>query len=556
MAKRNPFNSDMVTLILATGSSYFTRPGQTASASHYLRLFNCRPALSWVILDVLKKTEDYITVIVEEKAKELIQFCLFTYGRNPRFTLCKIHQSANLVKALSTALQLSCSTEHPSCVRVICGYTYILHHTYRTGDYVYLSEFKADSRYRYRAKPGTDCNLKVILNSMSGICSSEDLSVLGRFEFSDGDLLQKVLKNSLERNNVEFGPLLKEYSQERLLHGKEIENDRWIDFRDRGKISRGQSKLIESRSFNELTIHPGSSKITKSSHHSHKIRNELYWYQYLPRNLHCLVPTIVDFTHNSISMEYCGCGTLAEKLVYHKINESSWKEVLRQLFDILSTFKKQTDDTQKINPKQLYIRKTSSRIQELERSSKEWENLVKKKKIIINKKEYFGLSSIKEKINSMSFDICNRFDLSIMHGDFCFNNILYDTRTGIIKLIDPRGSYDGMNPSIYGDSRYDVAKLRHSFCGNYDYIIEGNFYIKNTNHEEFTLEIYSRKQKKRNALFDELCREYEYCIEDIKFIEALIFLTLVPLHDDSKAKQLAFFLLAILKFNSLFFKAS
>src|SRR5699024_6250012 len=58
----------------------------------------------------------------------------------------------------------------------------------------------------------------------------------------------------------------------------------------------------------------------------------------------------------------------------------------------------------------------------------------------------------------------------VFHGDFCFSNILYDSRGDRIKVLDPRG-VSGSNESIYGDLRYDIAKLSHSVIGMYDHII-------------------------------------------------------------------------------------
>src|SRR5690606_40930853 len=43
---------------------------------------------------------------------------------------------------------------------------------------------------------------------------------------------------------------------------------------------------------------------------------------------------------------------------------------------------------------------------------------------------------------------------SIMHGDFCFSNILFDSRSNRIKLIDPRGINANGEISIYGDQKY------------------------------------------------------------------------------------------------------
>ena len=62
---------------------------------------------------------------------------------------------------------------------------------------------------------------------------------------------------------------------------------------------------------------------------------------------------------------------------------------------------------------------------------------------------------------------------SVMHGDFCFSNILYSFRTSRVRLIDPRGLDDRGRFSLHGDRRYDLAKLMHSICGGYDLIMAG-----------------------------------------------------------------------------------
>jgi streptomycin 6-kinase len=54
---------------------------------------------------------------------------------------------------------------------------------------------------------------------------------------------------------------------------------------------------------------------------------------------------------------------------------------------------------------------------------------------------------------------------TVLHGDFCFSNILYDFRMGRIKTIDPRGIDLNNELTIYGDTRYDLAKLSHSILG-------------------------------------------------------------------------------------------
>ena len=64
----------------------------------------------------------------------------------------------------------------------------------------------------------------------------------------------------------------------------------------------------------------------------------------------------------------------------------------------------------------------------------------------------------------------------VVHGDLCLSNILYDLRSRVCKLIDPRGSFGAAG--IYGDPRYDVAKLYHSIYGLYDFITNDLFHVE------------------------------------------------------------------------------
>ena len=83
-------------------------------------------------------------------------------------------------------------------------------------------------------------------------------------------------------------------------------------------------------------------------------------------------------------------------------------------------------------------------------------------------------------------------DVMISHGDLCFSNILFDTRVESIKCIDPRGITPKGEYSIYGDRRYDLAKLYHSVVGLYDFIIAGRYSL---DLNETTIELEAEKNK-------------------------------------------------------------
>lgn len=68
---------------------------------------------------------------------------------------------------------------------------------------------------------------------------------------------------------------------------------------------------------------------------------------------------------------------------------------------------------------------------------------------------------------------------------------MFDSSNYIFKLIDPRGRLDS-EATIYGDPRYDIAKLRHSVVGLYDFIVQGLFKLTETD-SEFEYKILTTK---------------------------------------------------------------
>src|SRR5690606_13373359 len=134
----------------------------------------------------------------------------------------------------------------------------------------------------------------------------------------------------------------------------------------------------------------------------------------------------------------------------------------------------------------------------------------------------------------------------VMHGDFCFSNILFDSRCNRIKLIDPRGINAKGELSIYGDQKYDIAKLTHSILGLYDHIIAGRYFITESNTNNVKIEfdidqrIYEIQKIYRDSFF---INELE--VKDILPLVVLLFVSMVPLHSDRKDRQEAMLLNAL-----------
>ena len=134
---------------------------------------------------------------------------------------------------------------------------------------------------------------------------------------------------------------------------------------------------------------------------------------------------------------------------------------------------------------------------------------------------------------------------AIIHGDLCFSNILYDPQTGLIKLIDPRGDF--FEEGCYGDPRYDLAKLLHSFHGGYDFIMQEMYDLREIAPNNYVFRLFRPDNAEQSvetlmSTFDDAVADD---LSDLMLLEALLFLSMLPLHSDDVERQKALYLTGI-----------
>jgi hypothetical protein len=76
------------------------------------------------------------------------------------------------------------------------------------------------------------------------------------------------------------------------------------------------------------------------------------------------------------------------------------------------------------------------------------------------------------------------FELSYIHGDPQFNNILYDSNSDSILFIDPRGYFGDSH--LYGIAEYDWAKLLFALSG-YDKFDETDKFVINIQEQNISI---------------------------------------------------------------------
>lgn len=167
--------------------------------------------------------------------------------------------------------------------------------------------------------------------------------------------------------------------------------------------------------------------------------------------------------------------------------------------------------------KEAYYNKTIERLSKIE----DLVPFAREKEIVINGKRcrnvYFHKRELEKKLNQLK---CSKF--AFIHGDCTFSNMMVRDN-GDPVLIDPRG-YFGYT-ELYGDIRYDWAKMYYSVVGNYDQFNLKRFRLEigESAEEGVHLEIESNHWEDMEQEFFELTGADSY---EIKLLHAIIWLSL------------------------------
>jgi len=376
---------------------------------------------------------------------------------------------------------------------------------------------------------------------------SDYSAMIGIYFFNDLNFLKKISKNKSNQKKIPISDLLIEYNKSKPI--SVIKSEYWYDVGNKNDYFASKKKLLQSRFFNFIELDENNGIVTKKSQNKNKLNSEIDWYSSIPQKIKIKTPKIISYSKNqsNIVMEHIQLPTLAEVWLYGNANLKYWYNILGELKKIVNEFNKETHRVKKQDYHQMYIEKTDKRINELLSNNSKFKKIFNDDKIVINGKIYRNWKNIKEEIFYEINKLFNKSDNCLLHGDLCFSNILYDLSNNQYKLIDPRGKWGS---SIFGDIKYDVAKLRHSIVGGYDSI----------NNELFSVEYNKSKinfQVFKPSNYHKISREFDtwlskrWNLTDIKLIEGLLFISMLPLHQDNFKKQLAFYSIGIQRLNDV-----
>lgn len=372
------------------------------------------------------------------------------------------------------------------------------------------------------------------LQEGSNLQSENTHSVVnGYFHFENPSALIK----SLIAKRWKFLEGVNDYHAKHPMKPLHVED--WLDYGHIHTYFHSKAAFTTQRSFNELTI--SADCVKKSSINNKKIQAEALWFQNVPPKLRKFLPQLlgVELSNENVSyeLEYLHHTALNELFVFGRLPVMTWKRILAGCFDFLDTCQRYSN--------------TEDNSDTLDRLFKD-----KTKERLASFCESFSIDSsavwhvnggAKHSIDSL-LALANKHlpkapgAISVIHGDFCFSNILFDFRTSNVKTIDPRGLTSNGEFSVYGDIRYDIAKLSHSIIGEYDWIIAGYYTLTRKDYSiDFELSSSDTLHEIQAMFVEKIEQKYGVSYIELLAMQLHLFLSMLPLHSDDEARQFALF---------------
>ncbi|MBN2152419.1 MAG: hypothetical protein JW839_13285 [Candidatus Lokiarchaeota archaeon] len=504
------------------------------------------PAIKHIINTVNERRDGTVIVVLnsrDEKSREYLSFF--------RQYNVKIKVAANKFKGIGDSIYTALDAMDDGVDQVIInlGDTIYTSTDASKGDFVLVSK-KEDlepSNWDYILDDGkTFVEKPVSYQGGSVTC--------GVYGFNDVKALKDVFSGRQQGEFIYITDVLEAYARTRPFALIEERNN-WFDLGHLDGFHAAKIEFLRMRTFNNMKYDAFKGVITKRSTNREKIFWEANWYLNLPEDLKIFAPRLLDYNfaeHDTYySIEFYGYPSLSDLRLYANLGEEQWKFVIKKLL----AFIKHLHDTYKITMVKkslnlVYVEKTLDRIAALLLDPLFKDLHDNHDTIVINGVAFpnYLQRMNRERLTWIGDQLFSASRCSIIHGDLCFSNILYDIHSGIFKLIDPRGNFGGVG--IFGDLNYDLAKLRHSIHGNYEGIIADQFVVKK-DMNTFDYTTLHGEDASLVAFFDKSLERAGYDVKIVKLIEALHFLTMIPLHSDSRGRQTMMFLKSIELFDQV-----
>jgi dTDP-glucose pyrophosphorylase len=512
---------------------------------------NGKPVIGWILDDLLRKGTRAATVVLRADDEQMQHFVQWAYAGRLELSLALVNAGGTILHSLQAGL-MDRPGDRP--LRIVLGDTLIRDPFDDDRDFVYTGEV-ADSRRWCLVELNERRQITAYLDKQEHTTTT-NTALAGFYQLLDGPWARECLAAALAAGGRELSQMLACYGRRRPIYGRPAQE--WYDFGHIDNLVQARRRLLQPRYFNTLTVNPILNTITKVSENSDKLQNELDWYLGIPDELKVLTPRILSYKKENgrlqIVQEYYGYPSLAELYVYGDLHPDTWNSILRHVIRVHQEFCRHRGMLEPAAISSMYARKIWDRLELLQQQDAAWGALLSRPSIRFNGQTLRNVAVLRAEIDARAQRLVETASITVVHGDFCFSNALFDVNHQIIRLIDPRGSF-GVK-GVYGDSRYDVAKVRHSVAGLYDYIIADLFHLEEVDGGFFASVHAGETTALVAHAFDCMVEEAGYDLDEIRFIEALLFLSMLPLHQDAPRRQRMMYLTGLSRLNEVFECAS
>lgn len=365
----------------------------------------------------------------------------------------------------------------------------------------------------------------------------------GFFAFSS----QREFLRALALSRGNFVKAVRLYGHTQSLTAVSCEE--WFDLGHVNTYFSSRSKITTQRSFNALKISEGV--LYKTGVPPEKIEAEERWFKTVPLAVKKYTPHLLDAGAQPdggrfYALEYLPYLPLNELFVHGRNSVDFWVQkfaLLKKFFaDARQACQLESCAHEDVlrDAVSLYEEKTVARLRKYEQETGFSSDAV------IGKHQGLPLSVAQIAQDCVKRALSLPVAPCILHGDLCFSNILFDSRSERLKVIDPRGLNFKGDFSIHGDQKYDLAKLAHSVIGLYDFIIAGRYAIDldADGYECIRFEIDQRLASVQKIFLDVPFIDGVPAREIIPLV-VLLFLSMLPLHGDRPERQKAMLLNAV-----------
>lgn len=297
--------------------------------------------------------------------------------------------------------------------------------------------------------------------------------------------------------------------------------------------------IFNSRRFNSVSLNPENYVVSKTSTQTDILIDEINWYRGIPEVIKRYTPTLIDYSTDQIKpflkISYIPHPTISNLLLNHSADDSLWERIFLQIENLFNDFSRFLGIFKFEDMRKMYISKTEKRSELFLNQSEFARKIYNKKSFLLNGKvmkcPFVTFEENKLRIEKMIY----KARVRLIHGDLCFSNMLFDSVRDQIYILDPRGDFG--TKGIYGDVRYDMAKIRHSLSG-YEKIINKKFDIQ-YNENKIDYFLFSTKEDRKLQQYWDMYLGNS--LQEIKIIEALLYLSMLPLHYENPQRQLVLY---------------